>query len=101
MECSGLCHVLLSVPSTHPGASPLPQDPLAVSVVTQCETLKAVVLEWEEKVRGGGGGAGRGAVEVRKWILPETRQFLATWLVNTIPVRSSLMCPHIAVVVEP
>jgi hypothetical protein len=68
--------------SPRPGTSPLPQDPLAVSVVTQCETLKALVMEWEEKVRGGGGES----VQVRRWIAPDTRQFLATWLAGTATV---------------
>ena len=80
--------------SPHPGTSPLPRDPLAVSVVTQCETLKALVMEWEEKVKaGGGGGMGRGEggegvdpQDVRRWILPETREFLADWLAGASEV---------------
>ena len=79
--------------SPHPGTSPLPRDPLAVSVVTQCETLKALVMEWEEKVKAGGGGMGRGEggegvdpQDVRRWILPETREFLADWLAGASEV---------------
>ena len=52
-------------------------------------------MEWEEKVRGGGGEG----VEVRRWILPETRQFLATWLVSIGAVSekwfSSCKCKHV------
>lgn len=70
--------------SPHPGASPLPQDPLAVSVVTQCETLKALVSEWEDKVKAGEGGGEE--EEVRMWILPETKEFLISWLSNKKPV---------------
>ena len=64
----------LSISSPHPGSSPLPPDPLAVSIVTQCDTLQALVQEWEE----------RGRQEmVSEWVAPETRQFLVSWLTGT------------------
>ena len=47
-------------------------------------------MEWEEKVKVGGGGMGRGEVvdpqDVRHWILPETREFLADWLAGASEV---------------
>ena len=74
-------------PSPHPGSSPLPPDPLAVSVVTQCDTLTALVREWEERVREGGREEG----EVRNWISPDSRQYLASWLIGTPVVRECVL----------
>ena len=67
-------------PRTHQSSVPLSPDPLDVSIATQCESLKALVMEWEER-RGGGGreGGERGALQ----LTPETRKFLGWWLTGT------------------
>ena len=83
-------HLYLSLvfPSPHPGVSPLPPDPLAVSIVTQCDTLVALVRELEE--RGGREGPDLELQEVQNWIAPGTRQFLASWLLGSQVVRNDV-----------
>ena len=59
-----------------------------MSIVTQCDTLVALVRELGE--RGGREGSDLELQEVRNWISPETRQFLASWLLGTPVVRNDV-----------
>lgn len=54
-------------------------DPLAISIATQCETLKSLIREWVERGEDSEGGARE---DPRAVIPPETKEILISWLGN-------------------